>query len=240
MILFQESVSESSFIEGQSSHTVQENDEIFKKYPEEIVGLHLELEFLKIILEEERLIHRETEEKFSLMTKTYEKCIWREKQTRNELTLLKEKCEEKDRNFNGLSEEFDYFTKMIEEVLTVGHNALDDASNFIGHGKQTRVCENLQIIAQKIAEKEVRIDELNTCLEDAKMRGNEMETMLWSLRGAILVMSEAHQKDCIQKDKEIDKLLSELNEKSSVIILMEEQIKVNLLLLTVVFCLKIS
>ncbi|KAK1439898.1 hypothetical protein QVD17_05723 [Tagetes erecta] len=223
--VMKESILDHSLIEDHSSHTVPEKDEIFKKYPEEIVGLHLELEFLKIILEEERLIHKETEEEFSLMTKTYEKCIWKEKQTQQELTLLKENCEKKDRNFYGLSEEFDLLTKRIEEVLAVGNNALDDASNFIGHGKQTSVCENLQIIARKISEKEVRIDELNTCLEDAKLRGNEMELMLRSLRGAILVMSEAHQKDCIEKEKEIDKLLSELKEKNSVIVLMEEQRK---------------
>ncbi|KAI3809823.1 hypothetical protein L1987_19423 [Smallanthus sonchifolius] len=223
--VMKESISESSSVENNASHTVQEKDEIFRKYLEEIVGLQLELEFLKIILEEERLIHKETEEKFSLITKTYEKGILKEKETQKELALLRGKYEEKDRNFNGLSEEFDFLTNKIEEVLTLGHNALDDASNFIGHGKQTQVCENLQIIARKICEKELRIDELNTCLEDAKIRGNEMESMLRSLRGAILVMSEAHQKDCIKKDEEIDNLLSELNEKNSIIILMEEQRK---------------
>ncbi|KAJ0680587.1 putative plus-end-directed kinesin ATPase [Helianthus annuus] len=220
-----ESVSKCSSIEDQSSHTVQEKEEIFRKYPEEIVSLHLELEFLKSILEEERLIHRETGEKVSSITKAYETSILKQNETRQELTLLREKCEEKDRNFDGLSEEFDFLTKKMEEVLTVGYNALDDASNFIGHGKETRVFENLQTIARKISEKELRIDELNTCLEDAKVRGNEMETMLRSLRGAILVMSEAHQKDCVRKDEEIDRLLSELNEKNSLIILMEEQRK---------------
>ncbi|KAM0006500.1 putative plus-end-directed kinesin ATPase [Helianthus debilis subsp. tardiflorus] len=220
-----ESVSKCSSIEDQSSHTVQEKEEIFRKYPEEIVSLHLELEFLKSILEEERLIHRETGEKVSSITKAYETSILKQNETRQELTLLREKCEEKDRNFDGLSEEFDFLTKKMEEVLTVGHNALDDASNFIGHGKETRVFENLQTIARKISEKELRIDELNTCLEDAKVRGNEMETMLRSLRGAILVMSEAHQKDCVRKDEEIDRFLSELNEKNSIIILMEEQRK---------------
>ncbi|KAJ0441240.1 putative plus-end-directed kinesin ATPase [Helianthus annuus] len=216
-----ESVSKCSSIED----TVQEKEEIFRKYPEEIVSLHLELEFLKSILEEERLIHRETGEKVSSITKAYETSILKQNETRQELTLLREKCEEKDRNFDGLSEEFDFLTKKMEEVLTVGHNALDDASNFIGHGKETRVFENLQTIARKISEKELRIDELNTCLEYAKVRGNEMEIMLRSLRGAILVMSEAHQKDCVRKDEEIDRLLSELNEKNSLIILMEEQRK---------------
>ncbi|KAI3675271.1 hypothetical protein L1987_84859 [Smallanthus sonchifolius] len=223
--VMKESISESSSVEDNASHTVQEKDEIFRKYPEEIVGLQLELDFLKDILEEERLIHKETEQKFSLITKTYEKGILKEKETQKELALLRGKYEEKDRNFNNLSVEFDILTNKIEEVLTVGHNALDDASNFIGHGKQTQGCENLQIIARKICEKELRIDELNTCLENAKIRGNEMESMLRSLRGGILVMSEAHQKDCIKKDEEIDKLLSELNEKNSVIILMEEQRK---------------
>ncbi|XP_076956292.1 kinesin-like protein KIN-12C [Bidens hawaiensis] len=199
--VMKESISESSSAED-------ENDEFFKKYPEEVVGLQLELEFLKTIFKEER----------------YENNL-KEKEIQQELTLLREMYEEKDRNFNGLSEEFDFLTRKIEEVLAVGHNALDDASNFIGHGKQTRVCENLQVIARKISEKELRIDELNTCLEDAKVRGNEMETMLRLLKGATLVLSEAHQKDCIKKDEEIDKILSELKEKNSIINLMEEQRK---------------
>ncbi|KAL8238248.1 hypothetical protein R6Q59_019329 [Mikania micrantha] len=220
-----DSTLEFSSIEDQSSQTVQEKDEIFEKYPVEIVGLQLELEFLKIVLEEERLIHMETKENFSLVTKTYEQSILKEKETQQELTLLRETCEEKDRNFTDLAEEFDLLTNNIEEVLTMGHNALADASNFIEHGKQKPGCENLQIIARKISEKELRIDELNTCLEDAKIRGNEMEMMLRSLRGAILVMSEAHQKDCIKKDDEIEKLLSELNEKNSIIIQMEDQTK---------------
>ncbi|KAL8205203.1 hypothetical protein R6Q57_008754 [Mikania cordata] len=220
-----ESTLEFSSIEDQSSQTVQEKYEIFGKYPEEIVGLQLELEFLKIILDEERLIHMETKENFSLVTKTYEQSILKEKETQQELTLLREKYEEKDRNFIDLAEEFNLLTNNIEEILTMGHNALADASNFIEHGKQKPVCENLQIIARKISEKELRIDELNTCLEDAKIRGNEMEMMLRSLRGALLVMSEAHQKDCIKKDDEIEKLLSELNEKNSIIIQMEDQTK---------------
>ncbi|GJX38687.1 kinesin-like protein KIN-12D [Tanacetum coccineum] len=136
--------------------------------------------------------------------------ILKEKETKHELTLLQQKCKEKDQNFNSLFEE-------VEEVLTAGHKALDEA-NMIGTGKRTWVSDQLQIIARNISEKELRIDELNSCLEDAKSRGNEMESMLRSLRGATLVMSEAHQQDCREKDQEIHRLLSLISR-------LEDQIK---------------
>ena len=116
----------------------------------------------------------------------------KEKETKHELTLLQQKCEEKDQDFNSLFEE-------VEEVLTAGHKALDEA-NMIGTGRRTWVSDQLQIIARNISEKELRIDEVNSCLEDEKSRGNEMESMLRSLRGATLVMPEAHQQDCREKD----------------------------------------
>nr|GEU36893.1 kinesin-like protein KIN-12D [Tanacetum cinerariifolium] len=136
--------------------------------------------------------------------------ILKEKETKHELTLLQQKCKEKDQNFNSLFEE-------VEEVLTAGHKALDEA-NIVGTGKRTWVSDQLQIIARNISEKELRIDELNSCLEDAKSRGNEMESMLRSLRGATLVMSEAHQQDCREKDQEIHRLLSLVSQ-------LEDQIK---------------
>ena len=118
--------------------------------------------------------------------------ILKEKETKHELTLLQQKCEEKDQDFNSLFEE-------VEEVLTAGHKALDEA-NMIGTGRRTWVSDQLQIIARNISEKELRIDEVNSCLEDEKSRGNEMESMLRSLRGATLVMPEAHKQDRTEKD----------------------------------------
>nr|XP_043618816.1 kinesin-like protein KIN-12D [Erigeron canadensis] len=123
-------------------------------------------------------------------------------------------------------EEYDLLASEIAEVLSVSHKALDDASNQLSIVKERWVSEPLQIIARDISEKELRIAELNSCLEDAKSRCGELESMLRSLRGATLVMSEAHQQDGTKKDQKIDQLLSQLSEKDSIIIQLEEQIKV--------------
>ncbi|KAI3509543.1 hypothetical protein L1887_24905 [Cichorium endivia] len=145
----------------------------------------------------------------------------KERETQQELTILKEKlddmtecnkrlrekCEEKDKELYGLSEE-------IEGVLNDGHMALDDALRY-GHGKRAYLSENLQVIARNVNEKELRIKELNSYLEDAKSKGIEMENMLRSLRGATLVISEAHQQDSKKKDEEIISLLEELSKKES-------------------------
>ncbi|KVI10745.1 hypothetical protein Ccrd_010834 [Cynara cardunculus var. scolymus] len=170
------------------------------------------------------------EELVSFQQQMHESSL-KERETQRESTLLqeklgvmtecnkalREKCEEKDRRLNSLSEE-------IEEVLTAGHKVLDDASNQLGPGKRTWVSDQLQVIARNISEKELRIEELNSYLEDAKSRGNEMECMLRSLRGATLVMSEAHQQDCIKKDQEIHQLLSQLSEKSSIITQLDDTV----------------
>ncbi|KAJ0935722.1 putative plus-end-directed kinesin ATPase [Helianthus annuus] len=120
---------------------------------------------------------------------------------------LKENYEEKEREHNVLTNE-------IQEVLTAGHDALEDALNDLD---DVTVCEQLQIITKNILEKDSRIKELNLCLEDAKNKGTEMEGMLRSLKGATLVMSEAHQQDCSEKDQVIRQLSSRLSEKSCVI-----------------------
>ncbi|KAM0008652.1 putative plus-end-directed kinesin ATPase [Helianthus debilis subsp. tardiflorus] len=120
---------------------------------------------------------------------------------------LKENYEEKERELNVLTNE-------IQEVLTAGHDTLEDALNDLD---DVTVCEQLQIITKNILEKDSRIKELNLCLEDAKNKGTEMEGMLRSLKGATLVMSEAHQQDCSEKDQVIRQLSSRLSEKSCVI-----------------------
>ncbi|KAI3497334.1 hypothetical protein L1887_39873 [Cichorium endivia] len=118
---------------------------------------------------------------------------------------------EKERELSRLSEEWQILSNEIHEVLTTGHEVLEDVSNDLD---DVTVLDQLQMITRNIFEKESRIKELNSCLEDAKKRGNEMESMMMSLRGATLVMTEAHQEDCSQKDKVIRQLSSKLKKAS--------------------------
>ncbi|XP_024960060.1 kinesin-like protein KIN-12D [Cynara cardunculus var. scolymus] len=135
---------------------------------------------------------------------------------------LREKHEGKERQLNSLSKEWDFLTNEIEEALTMGHEELEDASN---HLDAVTVYEQLQMITRSIFEKESRIKELNSCLEDARNKGNEMEDMLRALRGATLVMAEAHQHDCSEKDQVIRQLSSQLSEKSHTITQLHTAIK---------------
>ncbi|KAI3769831.1 hypothetical protein L6452_00945 [Arctium lappa] len=180
----------------------EEMDEVRRQVESEttevIVCLQEELDSFQRQMHESSLKERETQQEFTLLQEKLEAMTECNK-------ALREKCEAKDRQLSSLSEE-------IEDVLTTGHKMLDDASDQLGPGKRTWVSEQLQVIARNISEKELRIEELNSCLENAKTRGNEMECMLRSLRGATLVMSEAHQQDCSKKDEEIHQLLSQLDD----------------------------
>nr|XP_043629351.1 kinesin-like protein KIN-12F [Erigeron canadensis] len=121
---------------------------------------------------------------------------------------LRESFEEKERQLNVLTSE-------IEEVLVSGHEALEIALNEF---HDVTVCGKLQMITKSIFEKESQIKELNICLEDAKNRGIEMESMLRSLKEATLAMSDVHQQDCDEKDKVICQLSAQLSEKCSMIV----------------------
>ncbi|XP_023747565.1 kinesin-like protein KIN-12D [Lactuca sativa] len=228
-ILSQESKEQTSLTKVQDSlekakklNTFYQNDRVFHESNEEqmdevrkqveaetsevIVCLQEELCNIQKKMQENSLKERETQQELIILQ---EKLDVMSECNRT----LREKFEEKDRVLFGLCEE-------IEEVLSVGDMALDDVLNRFVNGKQDWVSEKLKIIARNVYEKELRIEELNSCLEDAKRKSNEMESMLRSLRGAILVMSEAHQQDCNKKDEEIvekeceiDKLKESLVEK---------------------------
>ncbi|KAL4581238.1 hypothetical protein LXL04_017448 [Taraxacum kok-saghyz] len=119
-----------------------------------------------------------------------------------EVCSLQEQLEQKEKQWELLSNE-------IHDVITTCHESLDD----ITHDDVT-VFEELQMITRSVFEKESRIRELKSCLEDMKIKGSEMEGMLMSLRGATLVMTEAHQEDCRRKDRVISQLIKEIKETS--------------------------
>ncbi|XP_023769643.1 kinesin-like protein KIN-12D isoform X1 [Lactuca sativa] len=128
---------------------------------------------------------------------------------------IKSKYEEKERQLSSLSEEWQLLSDEIHDALTTGHETLEDISHDLD---DVTIFDQLQMITRSIFEKESRIKELNACLEDAKNRGNEMEGLLRSLRGATMVMTEAHQEDCSKKDRIISQLIKQNKQR-------EEQIK---------------
>ncbi|XP_019248305.1 PREDICTED: kinesin-like protein KIN-12D [Nicotiana attenuata] len=144
---------------------------------------------------------------------------------------LGEIVHEKEKELIDMSEEWAQVNSEIEAIVSGGHEALKDACeqlDFISStfpDKRSRISEQFGRMTKCIFEKDLFIEELNQSLENALNKRNDMESMLRSLRGAALVMTEAHQLDCREKDAEILSLTSQLSSKAHVISELENKIK---------------
>ncbi|KZV17756.1 phragmoplast orienting kinesin 2 [Dorcoceras hygrometricum] len=146
-------------------------------------------------------------------------------------TTLTEMLEDRENGLRKFTEEWELQTCEIEYILAGGQDALKDASDQIDlisgsfPTQGSRIYEQFGRIKKFIIEKELVIKEIKQCLKDATDRRNEMECMLRSLRGAAVLMSETHQQECDEKDREILLLTSELNAKASKISELEDIIR---------------
>ncbi|GAA0148068.1 hypothetical protein LIER_07608 [Lithospermum erythrorhizon] len=138
---------------------------------------------------------------------------------------------EKEEQLQKNTKDCKALTNEIESVLSSGHEALEDAADQV-NVISSSFPENSSYFSQQfvrmrkyITEKELTIEELNKNLEDALNRRNDMEGMLRSLRGAALVMTEAHEQECSERDREILHLTSELHNKTSALAKLEKNIK---------------
>ncbi|XP_059314093.1 kinesin-like protein KIN-12D [Lycium ferocissimum] len=144
---------------------------------------------------------------------------------------LVEDVDDKEKELINMSEEWEQVNNEIEAIVSGGHEALKDACEQLDlisstfPDKRSRISEQFGRMTKYIFEKELFIEELNQSLENALNRRNDMESMLRSLRGAALVMTEAHQLDCREKDAEIFSLTSQLSSKEHVISKLENKIK---------------
>ncbi|QHN82219.1 phragmoplast orienting kinesin 2 isoform [Arachis hypogaea] len=143
---------------------------------------------------------------------------------------LSEELVQKDMDLRSLAEEWELLTSEIEEILSDGFESLLDASDELVHisnsfpNKRIWISEQVGMIVRKISEKELLIDELRRCLEDASNKRSDMECMLKSLRSAAMLITEAHQKDSMEKEKEVIQLTSDLSEKTFIVTQLEEQL----------------
>ncbi|XP_015163781.1 phragmoplast orienting kinesin 2 isoform X1 [Solanum tuberosum] len=201
-----------------------ETAEVIVCLQEELLLLQQEVEnsSLKEMESRKRLAELETEvknleAKLSLMTE--------------ENLKLGESVYDKEKELINMSEEWEQVNNEIEAIVCGGHEALKDACeqlDFISStfpDKRSRISEQFGRMTKYIVEKELFIEELNQSLENALNRRNDMESMLRSLRGAALVMTEAHQLDCHEKDAELFSLTSQLSSKAHVISELENKIK---------------
>ncbi|GLT63701.1 hypothetical protein SLA2020_362450 [Shorea laevis] len=145
---------------------------------------------------------------------------------------LLERVEEKGVELTALSEEWVMLASEIEHILTDGHEELIDALDQLDHissyfsRKRIWISDQVRKLIRIISEKELLIEELGRCLEDANEKRNDLESMLKSLRSAVLVINEAHQHECSDKEKEILLLKSQLSIKTSTIVKLEDRMKI--------------
>ncbi|XP_022897116.1 kinesin-like protein KIN-12F isoform X3 [Olea europaea var. sylvestris] len=224
----------------QSDNSIQaskeeEMDEVRKQVEAEtaevIICLQEELAVLQQEVQDSGLKEMDTSERLVLLQaemKNLEENLCTRTQRNMKLTQM---LEDKESQLRNMSEEWERLTIEIEGILTGGHEALkevsdqlDDISSSFPRNKNL-ISEQLGRLKTYFLEKEVVIEELNQCLKDAMDKRNYMECMLRSLKGAALVMTETHQHECSEMDKENLLLTSELNTKTSVIEELESIIK---------------
>ncbi|TKY59131.1 Phragmoplast orienting kinesin 2 [Spatholobus suberectus] len=176
---------------------------------------------LKEIEMKESMLHLETE-----LKEVHKKLLT----TLDDNRSLKEELGQKDVELISLAEEWELLTSEIEQILVDGTEALVDASDELGNisnsfpQKRIWISEQVGMMVRKISERELLIDELRRCLEDASNKRSDVECMLKSLRSAALVITESHQKECAEKEKEILLLISQLGEKTSTVAQLKEQL----------------
>lgn len=198
---------------------------------EVIVCLQDELSLLQQQVDESNSKEMETQERLLSLEAELKELEEKMKLMEQENKISKEMVEEKDKELIIMSKEWELVTSEIEQLLSDGNEALKVASDELDSvsssfpWKRNQISEQVGRIRKVLSEKEYLIENLNQCLEDASNKRSEMEVMLRSLRGAALVITEAHEQECRDKEKEIRLLTSQLATGKSTIEELENRIK---------------
>ncbi|KAL8554411.1 hypothetical protein ACS0TY_002561 [Phlomoides rotata] len=197
---------------------------------EVIVCLQEELSGLQQEVQDSKTNERETRDRLAQL-QIQMKIMEDNLQLRSEdNSKLVEMLENKEKQVRALTEEWDLIASEIEGILSDGNDSLKDVtdhtvnSNSLPHQKSW-ISEQFGKMKQHIFEKELCIDELNRCLKDAVDKRDDVERMLKSLRGAVLLITETHQEECNEKDKEILVLMSDLSSKTCTVAELQSLIK---------------
>ncbi|KAK6916496.1 Kinesin motor domain [Dillenia turbinata] len=213
----------------------EEMDEIRRQVEAEtaevIVCLQEELAILQEQVQNSNMKEMATNESIAILESKLQERNDRLHQITQDNKNLSEKLEEKEERLRELSEEWELMSAEILGHLTDGSGALVDASehlSFISNSipqRRSWISEQVSQMIKYLTEKEILIEDLNKCLVDANNKRTELESMLRSLRGATLVITEAHQQECSQRDEKIVSLMSELGEKTTMIAELENRIR---------------
>ncbi|KAL3538910.1 hypothetical protein ACH5RR_002276 [Cinchona calisaya] len=223
--------SDRAFQASSEEHMDEVRRQVEAETAEVIVCLQEELSLLQQEVQTSNVKEMETRENLALL-QTEMKGLEEKLSSMNEdNTKLSKLLEDKEKELRKLSDEWEQLTNEIEAVLQGGHESLKDASDQLATisssfpHKRSWISAEFGRMAKHIFEKNLLIEELNHCLEDALSKRNDMECMLRSLRGAALVMTEAHQQECSDKDKEINLLTSQLAAEASTIVELNKAIR---------------
>ncbi|RRT56650.1 hypothetical protein B296_00004359 [Ensete ventricosum] len=160
---------------------------------------------------------------------------------------LGELIEEKDRDLRSLTEDWERLASEIADILADGNMSLEEATDQVdsicdSFPKRSWIGEQIERIIKGISERDLLIEELQKCLEEAQNTRCDMEWKLRSLRGATLAITEAQEQESNDKEQEIVRLTTEITEKmftinelENTIEVQEEQIKKAELNATVAF-----
>lgn len=212
----------------------EEMDEVCRQAEAEtaevIVCLQEELALLQQQVQDSNLKEMETTKQVTLLQTQLKKLQDKICLMAQDYESLSGQLVEKDVELTTLSEEWKLLTCEIEEVLAHGHEEILNASaqlDLISNSfpqKRTRVSGQVGKIIEIISEKELFNEELRRCLEDANKRRSEVECMLRSLRGAALAITDAHQQELSEKERENLQLTAQLSAGTSSIEKLENMI----------------
>ncbi|CAH8358439.1 unnamed protein product [Eruca vesicaria subsp. sativa] len=213
----------------------EETDEVQRQAEAEtaevIVYLQNELEVLQKEVYDFQSKENVTEEKVKLLETRMEELQDNLRDMTMDNEQLQENLRSKEMELQIISNEMELLTSELEEILLSGNEGLTDAcyqADLISGSfpdKRIWISEQVGGLIRTISERELMIEDLESCLEDANQKQCDIESMLKSLRGAALVMNEAHQREYEEKESHVLLLKTQLCTKTEAISRLLEKLK---------------
>ncbi|KAL1192271.1 Kinesin-like protein KIN-12D [Cardamine amara subsp. amara] len=213
----------------------EEMDEVHKQAEaataEVIVCLQNELEVLQKEVNDFQSKENVTEKQVQILKTQMEELHDNLRDMALDNEQLQEKLRGKDLELQIISNEMELLTSELEEILLNGNEGLTDAcyqADLISDSlPDTRIWISEQVggLIRTISDRELMIEDLESCLEDANKKRCDIESMVKSLRGAALVMNEAHQREYEEKETLVLLLKSQLCTKTETISRLQEKLK---------------
>ncbi|KAG7631785.1 P-loop containing nucleoside triphosphate hydrolase [Arabidopsis suecica] len=213
----------------------EEMDEVCKQAEaataEVIVCLQNELEVLQKEVNDFQSKENVTEKQVEILETQMEELQDKLRDTTMDNEQLQEQLRGKDMELLIISNEMELLTSELEEILLNGNEGLTDAcyqADLISGSlpdKRIWISEQVGGLIRTLSERELMIEDLESCLEDANKKRCDIESMLKSLKGAAIVMNEAYQREFEEKETDVLLLKSQLCTKTETILRLQEKLK---------------